>query len=139
MYTATLHHQRGHAQSLYLVAALNVPQELISQISVIPYGRGMAGFAQSKRAPAYTCDLHTQPHASLSPNAFSVGDHGTTPLQAGAYPLIDHQGELIGVLGLSCDQTQKSRDLLFSRDVLNRLQDEALSLLKTLKDQSHSS
>lgn len=88
----SVHEQRG--EDLYLTAAKNLPQSLISAIAHVPRGKGMAGLAQVRKAPAQTCDLQTDNTGAVKPGAKAVNARAAI-----AVPVLSPGGDVLAVVG----------------------------------------
>lgn len=90
----TIHVQRGN--DLYLTAAHNIPSPVIAIVAHVPYGKGMAGVAQVKKAPVQTCNLQTDDTGNIKPGAKAVNAQAAI-----AAPIIDAAGEVLAVVGIA--------------------------------------
>lgn len=92
--TGTLHRFDAPAKMLRLVTQRGVPEELLSKISAIPIGKGIAGAAAERRAPVELCNLQADLGGVAQPAARKTNVQGSL-----AVPCL-HQGELRGTLGV---------------------------------------
>lgn len=90
----TVHVQRG--SDLYLTAAHNIPAEVISIVSFVPHGKGMAGVAQIRKVPVQTCNLQTDQSGNIKPGAKAVNAQAAIAL-----PVLDGGGEVRAVVGVA--------------------------------------
>ncbi len=94
--TATLHRSNATGTHLELVACHGVPDVLLEKITLIPFGKGIAGAAAELREPIELCNLqqnlgeHARPDARLTQVAGSL-----------AVPIIAHDDQrVLGVVGI---------------------------------------
>lgn len=94
--TATLHRSNAAGTHLELVACHGIPEVLLEKISLIPFGKGIAGAAAELRQPIELCNLqnnlgeHARPDARLTQVAGSL-----------AVPIIADDGHtVLGVVGI---------------------------------------
>jgi L-methionine (R)-S-oxide reductase len=90
----TVHIQRN--DDLYLTAAHNIPPQVIAIVSRVPHGKGMAGLAQTKRAPVQTCNLQTDESGAIKPGAKAVGAQAAIAL-----PVLNDDGSVRAVVGIA--------------------------------------
>jgi len=89
----TVHLQQG--TDLALAAAYNIPPPVIAAVKHVPYGKGMAGLVQVRRAPVQTCNLKTD-ETTVKPGARAVD------AKAGvALPVFAEDGALRAVVGIA--------------------------------------
>ena len=81
---------------LRLEAHIGLPKPVISLITRIPKGKGMAGQAWLRREPITTCNLKTDQSAPIEPGARQVDARSAV-----AIPVTDHRGEVMAVVGLA--------------------------------------
>src|ERR1700704_3542268 len=86
--------QRG--RDLFLVAAHNLPPPVVQVVAVVPYGKGMAGAAQVKKAPVQTCNLQRDDSGVVKPGAKAVDAQAAIAL-----PVLDSAGEPRAVVGIA--------------------------------------
>jgi len=91
--SGTVH--RFDGETLTLVTAENVPEEVLDRIETIPIGKGMAGLAAERHEPVATCDLQVDEDGVAESGARATGLKGTI-----AVPMWSEDGELVGVLGV---------------------------------------
>jgi L-methionine (R)-S-oxide reductase len=90
----TVHMQRG--ADLYLTAAHNIPLPVIAAVAHVPHGKGMAGIAQTTKAPVQTCNLQTDSTGNIKPGAKAVDAQAAV-----AVPVLDAAGEVRAVVGIA--------------------------------------
>jgi GAF domain-containing protein len=91
--SGTIHRRDG--DTLTLVAAEDIPEEVLDRIGTIPVGKGMAGLAAERREPVATCDLQIDEEGVAESGARATGLKGTI-----AVPVWTDDDELAGVLGI---------------------------------------
>jgi len=67
--TGTIHFLEATTSLLKLEAQIGIPAFLISKLSVIPIGKGMAGIAAERRQPVEMCNLQTDDSGVARPSA----------------------------------------------------------------------
>ncbi len=93
--TGTIH-QSTDGEILTLVAQIGVPESLIEKISVIPFGKGIAGAAAASRKPVELCNLQEDLGGVAKPDARQTGVAGSL-----AVPIFSSNDEqVIGTLGI---------------------------------------
>ncbi len=90
----TVHEQRG--TDLHLLAACNIPPPVLEVVRLVPYGKGMAGEAQIRKAPVQTCNLQTDTSGHVNPMARLVGGQAAVAL-----PLLTPTGDVRAVVGIA--------------------------------------
>jgi hypothetical protein len=90
----TVHVQRG--EDLYLTAAHNIPPPVITIVSHVPRGKGMAGLAQVRKAPVQTCNLQADETGNIKPGAKAVNAQAAVAL-----PVFDESGAVRAVVGIA--------------------------------------
>lgn len=109
--TGTIHRSTQDGTHLTLVAQIGVPEVLLDKISLIPFGKGIAGAAAERRAPVELCNLQQDLGGVARPDARQTNVSGSL-----AVPVFSTCGEkVLGVLGIgmmaphdfTCDE-QKS-------------------------------
>ena len=90
----TVHYQRD--ADLHLVAAGNIPPKILGIVRHVAHGKGMAGHAQTTRAPVQTCNLQTDTSGNINPAAREVGGHAAIAL-----PVFDADDAVRAVVGLT--------------------------------------
>jgi L-methionine (R)-S-oxide reductase len=91
----TLHGLNRATALLELRAARNIPQNLLSKVTTIPIGKGMAGLAAERRKPVQVCNLQTDTTGVAKPSAKETRMEGSI-----AVPLLC-ETVLTGVLGIA--------------------------------------
>ena len=108
--TGTIHRSTPDGTHLTLVAQIGVPDVLLDKISLIPFGKGIAGAAAERRAPVELCNLQQDLGGVARPDARQTQVSGSL-----AVPIFSRDGEkVLGVLGIgmatphdfSCDEQQ---------------------------------
>lgn len=90
----TIHLQRG--EDLELVAALNIPPPVLNAVRHVPHGKGMAGLAQTRKAPVQTCNLKEDDSGRIKPGAKAVDARAAVAL-----PVLDVTGQVRAVVGIA--------------------------------------
>jgi len=90
----TVHMQRG--ADLFLTAAHNIPPPVIAAVAHVPHGKGMAGIAQTTKAPVQTCNLQTDSTGNIKPGAKAVDAQAAI-----AVPVLDAAGQVRAVVGIA--------------------------------------
>lgn len=80
---------------LHLLAHAGVPEFLLEKVSVIPFGKGIAGAAAETREPVELCNLQQDLGGVAKEDARKTGVSGSI-----AVPVISETGEVIGTLGI---------------------------------------
>ena len=126
--SASLHYV-GSDESLYLLAAFNLPLSTQEVIQMIPKGKGIAGQAYCTLEPYTTCNLSQDPNPLIQPQARHV-----QALSAIAYPLVDehHSPRCIGVLGFGFMHPLPSKKSPQYQDLLEQLRQFNQSLLPSM-------
>jgi putative methionine-R-sulfoxide reductase with GAF domain len=91
--TGTLH--RAEGEWLHLVAMAGVPDFLLDKISLIPFGKGIAGVAASTREPVELCNLQQDLGGVAKEDARKTGVSGSL-----AVPILSDDGVVLGTLGV---------------------------------------
>ncbi|MGJ8642225.1 MAG: GAF domain-containing protein [Luteolibacter sp.] len=91
--TGTIH--RAEGGMLHLLAHAGVPEFLLEKVSVIPFGKGIAGAAAETREPVELCNLQQDLGGVAKEDARKTGVSGSI-----AVPVISETGEVIGTLGI---------------------------------------
>jgi L-methionine (R)-S-oxide reductase len=81
---------------LELKAQVGLPRSVVSLITSIPKGKGMAGQAWVRRKPIMTCNLKTDHEAPIEPGAREVDARSAV-----AIPVTDQEGEVAAVVGFA--------------------------------------
>ncbi len=94
--TGTLHRTLPDGQSLALVCQIGVPDMLLDKISLIPFGKGIAGAAAERREPVELCNLQQDLGGVAKPDARKTGVSGSL-----AVPVFSAGSRrVIGTLGI---------------------------------------
>ncbi len=93
--TGTLHFLKPDTSILELKAQKGIPDFLISKVSAIPIGKGMAGIAAERMKPVEMCNLQTDESGVARPAAKETKVEGSL-----AAPLI-HEEKLYGTIGIA--------------------------------------
>jgi L-methionine (R)-S-oxide reductase len=94
--TGTIHRSTADGTHLTLVAQIGVPEFLLDKISLIPFGKGIAGAAAERRAPVELCNLQQDLGGVARPDARQTNVSGSL-----AVPIFSTDGEkVLGVLGI---------------------------------------
>jgi L-methionine (R)-S-oxide reductase len=108
--TGTIHRTTADGTHLSLVTQIGVPDALLDKISLIPFGKGIAGAAAERRAPVELCNLQQDLGGVARPDARQTNVSGSL-----AVPVFSRDGEkVLGVLGIgmlaphdfSCEEQQ---------------------------------
>lgn len=91
--TGTLH--RAEGERLHLVAMAGVPDFLLEKISLIPFGKGIAGVAAETKSPVELCNLQQDLGGVAKEDARKTGVSGSL-----AVPILSETGEVLGTLGV---------------------------------------
>ena len=94
--TGTLHRTLPDGQTLTLVCQLGVPEFLLEKISLIPFGKGIAGAAAERREPVELCNLQQDPGGVAKPDARKTGVSGSLAVPVFALD----SDQVIGTLGI---------------------------------------
>lgn len=110
--TGTIHRADPSRSHLLLVQQIGVPESLHDKISLIPFGKGIAGAAAATREPVELCNLQQDLGGVAKPDARQTGVAGSL-----AVPIFDPDStEVIGTLGIG-----KFTPYAFSEDEKERL------------------
>jgi L-methionine (R)-S-oxide reductase len=94
--TGTIHRTRADGKTLDLVAQIGVPDSLMEKISIIPFGKGIAGAAAERKEPVELCNLQEDLGGVARIDARKTGVSGSL-----AVPVFSAAtGEVIGTLGI---------------------------------------
>lgn len=94
--TGTLHRTSADPTILTLVCQIGVPEILMDKISIIPFGKGIAGAAAERKEPVELCNLQQDLGGVAKENARQTGVSGSI-----AVPIFSAEsGEVIGTLGI---------------------------------------
>lgn len=109
--TGTIH--RAEGKTLHVVAHAGVPEYLLEKVSVIPFGKGIAGAAAETREPVELCNLQQDLGGVAKEDARKTGVAGSI-----AVPVFSEAGEVIGTLGIG-----KVKPYEFSKEEKERLEE----------------
>ncbi len=94
--TGTLHRTLADGQQLELLCQIGVPEVLMDKISLIPFGKGIAGAAAQTRKPVELCNLQQDLGGVAKPDARKTKVSGSL-----AVPIFHPEnGQVIGTLGI---------------------------------------
>jgi L-methionine (R)-S-oxide reductase len=94
--TGTLHRAAADGASLELVCQIGVPDALIPKISLIPFGKGIAGAAAERGEPVELCNLQQDLGGVAKEDARTTGVSGSV-----AVPIFSQDGgRVVGTLGI---------------------------------------
>ena len=94
--TGTIHKAAGTEAVLHLIYQIGVPEALVPKISVIPFGKGIAGAAAETREPVELCNLQQDLGGVAKPDARQTGVSGSL-----AVPIFSLANDkVIGTLGI---------------------------------------
>lgn len=94
--TGTIHRTDASGDTLHLVSQVGVPGFLLEKISVIPFGKGIAGAAAERREPVELCNLQQDLGGVAEASAQKTGVAGSL-----AVPIFSKEsGAVIGTLGI---------------------------------------
>ncbi len=94
--TGTLHRATEEGNSLALVCQIGVPDFLLEKISLIPFGKGIAGVAAERKKPVELCNLQEDLGGVAKVDARKTGVSGSL-----AVPIFSiTSGKVIGTLGI---------------------------------------
>lgn len=86
----------GHLHLRALVGQF--PPPVLDAIRTIPFGKGLAGLAASRRSAVTVCNLQSDQSGDVRPGARATGMEGAITV-----PAIDTgTGEVVGVMGIAC-------------------------------------
>lgn len=92
--TGTVH--RAEGEVLLLVSYAGVPEFLVDKISMVPFGKGIAGVAAESQSPVELCNLQQDLGGVAREGARKTGVAGSL-----AVPIISpDSGEVLGTLGV---------------------------------------
>lgn len=94
--TGTIHQTTGDGKTLKLVSQIGVPVSLLEKISLIPFGKGIAGVAAERGEPVELCNLQEDLEGVAKVDARKTGVSGS--LAVPIFSAIGHQ--VIGTLGI---------------------------------------
>ena len=94
--TGTIHRTRPDGTTLELVAQIGVPDFLVEKVTLIPFGKGIAGVAAETREPVELCNLQQDLGGVAKEDARKTGVSGSL-----AVPILSAaDGGVIGTLGI---------------------------------------
>lgn len=94
--TGTIHRTRKDGATLAMVAQIGVPEALVEKVSLIPFGKGIAGVAAEKKEPVELCNLQQDLGGVAKEDARKTGVSGSL-----AVPVLSgDDGRVIGTLGI---------------------------------------
>lgn len=108
--TGTLH--RASERRLSLVVAIGVPDQLLSKIDEIPFGKGIAGAAAERGEPVELCNLQQDLEGVAVAKARETKVAGSL-----AIPIFSSGREVVGTLGIG-----KHEPYDFAESEVTRLQ-----------------
>jgi len=74
------------------------PPPVLEAIRTIPFGKGLAGLAASRRVPVTVCNLQSDQSGDVRPGARATGMEGAITV-----PAIDARtADVVGVIGIAC-------------------------------------
>ena len=94
--TGTIHRTAEDGVTLTLVCQIGVPEMLMDKISIIPFGKGIAGAAAARREPVELCNLQQDLGGVAKPDAQQTGVAGSIALPIFASDSL----QVIGTLGI---------------------------------------
>ena len=104
---------------LMMKAHVGLPPHIISHVSTVPVGKGMAGLAAQRNEPVSVCNLQTDESGRFPSGAKATGVNGAIVV-----PIRDDQGQMQGTLGIGVH-----RDYEYAADEIARLLHLAAALL----------
>ncbi|MGJ8655666.1 MAG: GAF domain-containing protein [Akkermansiaceae bacterium] len=109
--TGTLHKTAKPGELLSLVSHAGVPEFLIEKISMIPFGKGIAGVAAETKEPVELCNLQQDLGGVAKEDARKTGVSGSL-----AVPILAEDGNtVLGTIGVGklepydFSETEKAR------------------------------
>jgi GAF domain-containing protein len=92
--TGTIHRLDAEKQSLYLVAQVGLPPQMLEIVKTIPVGKGIAGQVIAQGRPVTMCNLQTDTSGVARPGAKQTGVGGAlcVPLR--------HGEAIVGTIGI---------------------------------------
>lgn len=94
--TGTLHQAVTGGRILTLVCQIGVPDSLMDKISIIPFGKGIAGAAAERGEAVELCNLQQDLGGVAKPDARQTGVSGSLAVPVFA----SGSGQVIGTLGI---------------------------------------
>lgn len=121
--SGTLHRCPPDGLELELVNHIGIPKALLAKISLIPFGKGIAGAAAETRKPVELCNLQQDLGGVAKPDARQTEVSGSL-----AVPIFHPEsGQVIGTLGVgmhvphSFTEEEKNRLAAHGRAIASRL------------------
>lgn len=105
---------------LMLKAHIGLPPHIVSVVSVVPIGKGMAGLAAERNEPVSVCNLQTDDSGKFPSGAKATGVNGAIVV-----PIRNAAGQMNGTLGIGVH-----RDYEYSKDEIERLLNLAAGLIE---------
>lgn len=99
--TGSLHRTMPDGQTLTLVCQIGVPDFLLDKISLIPFGKGIAGAAAENRGPVELCNLQQDLGGVAKPDARKTGVSGSLAVPVFATTT----NRVIGTLGIGMTES----------------------------------
>jgi GAF domain-containing protein len=118
--TGTIHRADPETNTLELIYQTGVPDPLLEKISVIPFGKGIAGAAAARRAPVTLCNLQQDLGGVARPEARQTGVSGSIAVPVFATDTAD---QVIGTLGIGMTGAHE-----FSAEEIRQLEGIAVRL-----------
>lgn len=94
--TGTIHRADASGEALDLVAQIGVPEFILSKITHIPFGKGIAGVAAEKREPVELCNLQEDLGGVAKEDARKTNVAGSLAVPI----MMDGSGKVLGTLGI---------------------------------------
>lgn len=94
--TGTIHRTTEDGVTLGLICQIGVPEMLMGKISIIPFGKGIAGVAAERKEPVELCNLQQDLGGVAKPDARQTGVAGSIALPIFA----SDSPQVIGTLGI---------------------------------------
>ncbi len=105
--TGTIHEATADGTHLALVYQIGVPDFLLDKISLIPFGKGIAGVAAERQEPVELCNLQEDLGGVAKPDAQKTGVAGSL-----AVPIFcKNSHRVIGTLGIGMTTPHDFTDL----------------------------
>lgn len=117
--TGTIHRTAADGRTLELVCQIGVPASLLEKISIIPFGKGIAGAAAERAEAVELCNLQADLGGVAKPDARQTGVAGSV-----AVPVFSPDGTRVaGTLGIG-----KTTPHAFTDAEISRLTDIAAGI-----------
>ncbi len=95
-HTGSIHQTQEDGATLKLVSCIGIPDFLLEKISVIPFGKGIAGAAAQSQEPVELCNLQNDLGGVAKPDAQKTKAAGSL-----AVPIFEPENhKVIGTLGI---------------------------------------